>query len=308
MIEHVTADRIDRDQWNDLLDRTANKLWYARSHVLDAASPGWEALIDRELGAIMPLTWRRKWGVAYLFQPFAVQQLGVFAPRPGPASTLRFLKAVPERFKHADIYLSDDRTDDGLQGWRFSSCRDHLIPVDRGIEAVRADYSTNHQRNLKRTDDAEKGFDPDVSVKELVRMMAGSPQFRSWGIRPWQVVTLENVLNAAATHDQVSIWGVRRRGRPIAGAFFVHWNGRTIFLKGLTLPEGRSMHAMHFLIDRMVQARCGKDRWLDLAGGNTPDLARFYAGFGAVTSLYLRAVMHRSPGWEWLTVLHRNGR
>ncbi|MCB0792110.1 MAG: hypothetical protein H6595_01120 [Flavobacteriales bacterium] len=307
MIEHLTNERIDSHEWDAMLDASSEPLWYARAHVLDAAAPGWEALMDRDTGAIMPLTWKTRWRVPYLFQPFAIQQLGVFAPRPDPALVQRSLQAVPARFRHADIYLNQSGPL-AVKGWTFTTCTDHLVRLDRPLEEVRSGYSTNHRRSLGRSRDAIGDIDTEVPVEELCAMMAGSPQFRRWGIRPGQMNTLRRIMATAVERDPVSSWGVRKEGRLIAGAFFVHDRGRTIFLKGLALQEGRARHGMHHLIDRMVQARCGVDRWLDLAGGNTPDLARFYAGFGAEPSLYLRAVLHRSTGWKWVTALRRYGR
>jgi hypothetical protein len=45
----------------------------------------------------------------------------------------------------------------------------------------------------------------------------------------------------------------------------------------------------------VVGQHAGSGIILDLAGGNDPLLARFYAGFGALPVLYLRALMNRLP-------------
>ena len=106
MIEHLPHSAIDKRWWDAQLLRCSNKMWYAQSWVLDIASPGWEALVDRGSGAIMPLTWRKKYGVRYLYQPYGLQQLGVFAPAIGDGLQGRFLDAVPQAFKYWDIYLN----------------------------------------------------------------------------------------------------------------------------------------------------------------------------------------------------------
>ncbi len=38
----------------------------------------WDALVWNDYEAVMPLTWNRKYGIAYLYQPFLTAQLGVF--------------------------------------------------------------------------------------------------------------------------------------------------------------------------------------------------------------------------------------
>ncbi|MBL7983340.1 MAG: hypothetical protein JNM91_00005, partial [Flavobacteriales bacterium] len=106
MIRHLRNEEIDRQQWDRLLDQCPDRLWYARSRVLDRMAPGWEALIDDQLGILMPLTWRRKWGIHYLYNPYGAQQLGVFNANHDPDRTTAFLAAVPGRFRYIDIWLN----------------------------------------------------------------------------------------------------------------------------------------------------------------------------------------------------------
>lgn len=308
MIEHVPHQRLDRAQWDMMLRACSNKLWYAQSHVLDAASPGWDALIDHEQGAVMPLTHRRKWGIAYLHQPFTIQQLGMFAPHPSPELLGDFLDVIERRYRHADIYLAQREVGGLHPRWSFLPQQDQVVPLDRTLEEVLAGYSTNHRRSLRKVEEAERGFDQAVPLDELIDLLVTSPQFRQWGIRPHQEATMRRVMRAAYARGEATSWGVRSEGRLVAAAFFVHFGDRTIFLRGAALAPARSMHAMHFLIDRRARTRVGKDRWLDLAGSNDAELARFYAGFGAVPQLYLRATLHRLPGLVRWALHKKHGR
>jgi hypothetical protein len=58
---------------------------------------------------------------------------------------------------------------------------------------------------------------------------------------------------------------------------------------------------MHLVVSHFLNAHAGKLDFLDFEGSNNPDLARFYAGFGADESLYLRIVINRLPTvFRWL--------
>ena len=65
MILHVRHADIDKTAWDRRLAASGNVMWYGQSTVLDAASPGWDALIDEETGEQMPILWRRKYGIRY---------------------------------------------------------------------------------------------------------------------------------------------------------------------------------------------------------------------------------------------------
>ena len=90
--------------------------------------------------------------------------------------------------------------------------------------------------------------------------------------------------------------GVRNSGGELlAAGWFVEHAGRSYFLKGLASEEGREKRAMFLLLDQHIASCAGRLDLLDLAGSDQPALARFYAGFGAVRHVYLRALVDRLP-------------
>ncbi|MEO5584652.1 MAG: hypothetical protein ABIQ75_04270, partial [Flavobacteriales bacterium] len=70
MISYLRHTDIDLAAWDRRMAACANASWYGLSATLDAAAPGWDALLDEATGAQMPLPWRMKYGVRYLYQPF----------------------------------------------------------------------------------------------------------------------------------------------------------------------------------------------------------------------------------------------
>lgn len=294
MIRYVPHHAIDKAAWDARLERCANALWYGRSAILDAASPGWDALIDEEAGAQLAIPWRRRFGIPYAYQPFVIQQLGPFMAAPSPAGTTRFLQAWPDRFRYADIYLCPGEAQARQPGVTLSEQVDLLLPLNAPIEALRARYSTNHARNLKKPVPAGMTFGP-VDVEEVIAFLERSEQFRRWGIDPLRRAAMGRILRAAAADGTGFGRGMRVGGELAAAGFFALWGGRLIFLKGLATARGRELRAMHHLMDQVIAAHAGRPLTLDFAGSNDPQLARFYAGFGAGRMLYLRAVVNRLP-------------
>ncbi len=291
MIRYVRHSAIDLAAWDARLDRCANKLWYGTSSTLSAAAPGWDALIDEEADAQMALPWRKKVGITYAYQPFLLQQLGPFATHPSPADTARFIEALPAHFRFADIYLCPGTSAPPL----LSEQQNITFGLKEPIEALRKRYSENHRRTLKKTELAAAGWDQGVALSEIAAFFIGSEQFKRWGIKPDQVQALTRVLFTAEERRQGFGCGVRSQGKLVCAAYFIRWGGRQIFLKGLANEEGRTLHAMHYLIDRVITEHAGQDLLFDFAGTNDPDLARFYLGFGGERSVYLRALVNKLP-------------
>lgn len=292
MIEHLRHEAIDKGWWDDTLKGCVNRLWYARSAVLDAASPGWEALVDRASGAIMPLTVRRKWGFRYLFQPFMVQQLGVFAPQPELIDTLAFLKAVPKGVDYWDIQLNEAQPTAFVPNVRLTTRTNMLLDLRPGPEALRQAYAESHARGLRKW---SSGPVEQLPAEAFIRFVRSAPNVAGWNMDTERWRTFARLVHVALSGDGARCLALLSEGLPLAAGLFVTWEGRTTFLKGLGLDEGRKVFAMHRLMDRAIADACATSHTFDMAGGEHAGLRRFYAGFGARPVLYLHARCNRLP-------------
>lgn len=298
MIAHRHHPDIDKAQWDRLLDGCANRLWYARSWVLDIASPGWNALIDEDHGALMPLTWRSRWGIHYLHQPFGLQQLGVFAPMPEDKLHATFLHAVPARYRYWDIYLNEAMTSAPVG--RTMACTEQVVDILGDPEAQRAAYSQGHRRNLRKAAPHADRITWDISAAEFAALFASTTGAR-YQVPKRDLTMMEALITAAVQRGEARILGLRDGGQLVAAACMVEADGRAIFLKSAVNARGQELHAMFLLVDHyLTQAHAGCTLF-DLAGSNTPSVARFNTGFGARSSVYLRLLRNALPApFRWL--------
>ncbi|MCC7502457.1 MAG: GNAT family N-acetyltransferase [Flavobacteriales bacterium] len=290
MIRHLLHHEIDKQAWDARLSRCAVPWWYGRSWVLDAAAPGWEALVDEATGAQMALPWRKRFGIAYLHQPFLLQRIGVFGGDPQA-----FLAAVPKRFRYADIYLNAGEMGSSDHAVRISEQQNFELDLNAGMDALRKGYSENMRRNLKKAAGTGLTYEPNAEVEEVLAFLIGSEQFKRWGVDARRIECMERLLRGAQVRGEGFAVSIRAGSELVSCAYFVKAGGRLIFLKGLANEQGRALRAMPLLIDRVIEAHSGAPLILDFAGSNDEDLARFYRGFGAQRAVYLRSVINRLP-------------
>ena len=69
-------------------------------------SENWDALIINDYEMVMPLTWKKKYGIYYLYQPFYTASLGVFGNDISAEVVKLFLENIPSNFKYWDFYLN----------------------------------------------------------------------------------------------------------------------------------------------------------------------------------------------------------
>src|ERR1700744_427164 len=105
-IQYLKRSGIDTDRWDNCLSTAANGLIYGKTFFLDAMTEGqWDALILGDYETVMPLTWRQKAGIRYLYQPAFAQQTGIFSISPLTTElTATFLARTRQHFRFAEIF------------------------------------------------------------------------------------------------------------------------------------------------------------------------------------------------------------
>lgn len=100
---------------------------------------------------------------------------------------------------------------------------------------------------------------------------------------------------------------------PIAMAFFSQYKNRIVYLYSCSTSEGRSIDAMHAILDHTIQVHSGKDLYLDFEGSMIPGIAKFMQSFGARKENYY--IYTWNTHWyckvkqgirNWLSQLKRN--
>ncbi len=300
MIKHLTHEAIDKTWWDRQLNCCVNRSWYAKSDVLDIVSPNWEALVDEVSGAIMPLTWRRKFGIDYLFQPYAIQQLGVFSSGPiEPSSSTAFLDSIPQRFRYVDIWLNEHMGTLGIDGG-IQNADQTLRPIS-SIEALREAYDKGHRRNLKKVLPPDTEWTSDMNAATFVELFERTTAARFGGLRPIDRGILLALIAHAIERGEANIIGLRSQGATIAAACFIDRDGKSVLLKSASTSAGTEHCAIFHIVDNWIAKNAGTDKVLDFAGSNHPGTRRFNEGFGGSTSLYLNVRRNRLPLWlKWM--------
>ena len=79
---YYTNAEIDKQKWDQCIRESNQAVIYAESVYLDYMAGEWDALVYGDYEALMPLCFRKKWGIRYLYQPAFVQQGGIFTSLP----------------------------------------------------------------------------------------------------------------------------------------------------------------------------------------------------------------------------------
>lgn len=280
MINYLEHKAIDKAKWDALIAECGNI--YAYSWYLDIVHPGWEALVEDDYQAGMPLTGGKKFGVRYLFQPYFVQQLGVFSKAPLTKEKLNdFLNAIPEEYRFAEIRLNESNAlDNDIKGVEYQ--RNIILDLNQEYDSIRARYHQNTKRNLAKAETQSLHLTDRVTPQQVVALFRNNrgASLDKWGDDEYAV--LIQLTQEAQKHDAVFVWGVadNEDGQPMCAAIFMKSNDRITFLFSGLNEAGKQCQAMTYLLDQVIRHYANQPMTFDFEGSDDDNLARFYLGFG----------------------------
>ncbi len=285
MINYLEHNAIDKAKWDALIAECGNI--YAYSWYLDIVHPGWEALVEDDYQSVMPLTGGKKFGVNYLFQPYFVQQLGVFSKALTAETTEAFMKAIPSKYRFAEIRLNEGNgLEGGIQGVEYH--RNVLLNLNQDYEAIRSNYHQNTKRNLAKAEDHNLQLVTSVIPYHVVALFRDNrgALLNKWGDVEYKVLT--HLAKTAQRRNSAFMLGVSEKGvgQLLCAAIFMKTKDRITFLfSGLT-EEGKQRQAMTYLLDQVIQQYAHQPITFDFEGSDDENLARFYLGFGGNETKY----------------------
>lgn len=261
MIHHLRNSEIDRRLYDAVARQSGRP--YQLSWWLDTVSPGWEALIEDNYKAVMPLPVKQRYGLRYIVQPLFTQQLGLI----GSTDIEAFVHAIP--------YLSYD----------FNLNHDNHYAGPRSIEHVnyiirdREHYDQNAKRNIRQ---AERLTYEKLSAEQFMKLWRQYAKAND----PNHNQLLEQLTAETERRDMAITGGAFLGSELVAALFAVATEARIITLAPVSAPEGRAARAMFGLMDNLISRSEG--RIIDCEGSMIEGVARFYRSMGGREENYQR--------------------
>jgi hypothetical protein len=302
MISFVENKSIDRSKWENLISRSSNGLIYGYSWFLDLVCENWDALIEDDYRAVLPLPRRKKYGIEYIFQPFYTNQFGVISQEEVNIEKVNsFLQSIPKRFRYVDIMLNfQNRTT--ASGYKITERKAQFLNLNSGYDEIRKKYDTNLKRNLQKAEKNNLVVKADVpaeTVTEYFRKAKGN-EIGDFSESDYKTLT-QILTTASAKGNAFTLGAYSNSNELLAAAGFLKDNKRIIFLKGGSSARGRETGAMHLIMDYVIQQEQNKNLLFDFGGSMVDSVARFYKSFGAEDYLYLHVKRNLLPFYlRWL--------
>lgn len=290
MINHLKHDEINKTLWDKCINLNARGVPYALSWYLDVVAPGWEALVLGQYEAVMPLPYRKKYGINYIFTPPFVQQLGVFGPE--KTAVEPFIEAIPKAFSYIDLNFNEYNTIAAKHSPINNT--NTLLSLNSPFDKLQNSFAENTRRNIKKAFKAGYSFVELYDIKPIIALFKANKGKQLDSKTDYKL--LQDLVITAQKHSACQLYGVKTaEGQICAGAVFINYNNRHVFLFSGNNEEARQHGAMHFLISNYIEKNTKTPAVLDFEGSNNVALERFYLSFGSSATQYPKIKINRLP-------------
>jgi hypothetical protein len=293
MIEFLQRKEIDVQKWDDVISHSPAETLYPYSWYLDASAQNWSALVMDDYRYIMPLVWKKRYGIRYLYQPVFTQQLGVFSREfTDPLLLGQFIGQLLKRFRFGTVSFNMKNMVGEERSYEVSDRKNYVLPLHRTYEELHGAYSLNAKRNLKRSMELPNAVEKEVRLEELIAFKREHDLKRKTDAEYRRMASL---FRSVLEHSRGSVYGVREGGDLVAAAFIAFSRTRAIYLLSVSSSAGKEQRAMFRIVDEVIRNWSGSDLTLDFEGSNIPSIARFFSGFGAQPETYQSLSFNRLP-------------
>jgi len=298
-IKYIAYSQIDKSKWNNCIDTADNGLIYAYSFYLDAMSTHWDALVFNDYEAVMPLTWKKKYSIPYLYQPFLTAQSGVFGEEITPEMLNSFVEAIPLSFRFIDINLNSGNPS-GIPADYSTDRSNYILRLNNSYEDLYKNYRENIQRNIKKAIYSGCTVEKDFSVEKVIELAVN--QMKKQGQQAGENIDRFRKLYQHLHSKQMAVtYGISLHTKLLASCVLFFSHNRAYYILVGNHPDGKTTGASHALIDAFVKDYAGKNILLDFEGSDIPSLALFYSSFGAEHETYPALKINRLPFYlRWM--------
>jgi hypothetical protein len=293
-IDFVQRKEIDAGKWDAVIAGSPAETIYPYTWYLDAVADNWSALVVEDYRYVMPVVWKRKAGMRYMYQPFYTQQLGVFSREyVDPELICRMLRILYKKYRFGGLNLNVKNLVGEGAPFGVDDKSNYVIKLHQDYNAHFNLFTTNTRRNIRKSMEFPDLLDKNLPVAELVRLKRENDVIkRSEEDYRWLARLFETVKERGAG----KIYAIRTGSEVTSAAFFAFSKTRAIYLLSASSQEGKERRGMFRIVDAFIRDHAGSGMILDFEGSNIPSVARFFSGFGAQPEIYQGVSFNRLSG------------
>lgn len=277
MIQYLKRNEIDIEKYNQCIENSYNSRVYAYSWYLDIVADNWGVLVLNDYEAVMPLPWRSKYLIKYIYPPAWTQQLGIFSSKKiDEKLILKFIKSIPKKFKKVTIQFNS--------GNKFKNKNtvervNYILSLDKSYEEIYKKIKRDRKHRLSQSLKENMSL-IEGEIKDVVLL---SKTFYSY------LQISEDHYSLLAKLSELKntfIISVHKKEELLGSVLFLIDAKRITYLFSVVSEKGRKKQVPSFIINHVIEKYSETNLVFDFEGSMIPGIASFFRSFGSEKEVY----------------------
>ena len=167
-LKYLKHAEIDSKQWNHCIDNAPNCRVYGYYWHLNRTAEIWDALIWGNYEFVMPLPFRKKLGIKYIYQPLFSQQLGIF-PNPPEEIKEQFYNLLLQSFRYSNFQINAANSPSSKESEiNFIPRKNYLLKLNTNYTQLSKKFAKNTKRNIAKANKNELTLVQGVGMEEYL--------------------------------------------------------------------------------------------------------------------------------------------
>lgn len=298
-LRYLSYQEIDKTKWDQCIRRSHNGLIYAESLYLDHIAAHWDGIVLNNYEAVMPLTWKKKLGIKYLYQPSFFQQGGIFSTEDISQDLIvKFLELAAEKFRFAEITLNFKNLPIPKDKLIKSSLRNNFIlDLKDSYPELSTNHSTYIKQRLKKAYSFPLVYEKSTDYKFAIRLYKKLYQERLPSFTDKDYRNFEKLCAILSENKRVLIRQVSHAetNELLAVVLLLKDKKRLYNMASSLMPAGKKLLANYYLYNEIIREFAGTALVLDFEGSDVPGIAYFYNKFTSTNEPYPFIRYNRLP-------------
>lgn len=295
-LQLIRNHEINLIKWDNCINNAHNGSIYGFSWYLDIVCDDWQAVIQRDYEAVMPLLVKRRAGIPCVTtSPFA-SQLGVFSTEIIDEHMVN--NFIRKLFDHFHIFTTDLNKFNRIGNNLFHQKTQLTYEFDliRNYDLIRESYSADIRRDLEETTRRKVTVVPGMAPNDFIRFISGKGIMATRGLNREQFSKLRMIIAFVLKHGLGEIYAAYTRENNLCAAIlFLKSNRKINLLFTAATGEGYENHALKGIIDKYVRQHAEKNLTINFEHLVIPHKAEVCRGFGAKEYSYITVSNLKSP-------------
>lgn len=292
-IQQVSRQELDESKYNDCIENAKFSKIFGFSWYLDAVVDQWMVLMINDYEAVMPIPYKKKYGITYVYPPFWILELGIYSKSKNDYSQ-DFMNYLKANFKWIELRLNENN-DFILPNNSFIKKQFQVLNISKSYDAIFNAFRKDRKKDLKKAKSSNLEVKWDDELHQLITLFQNNIGLRTPNIKEDNYKQLSDLIKICIDKRKGTMLSVYQNETIVASAFLLFHKAAVTILVSSTDLKNRENGINTFLIDLIINKYQGRYKQLNFGGSSIDSIASYFLSFGAETVNYPMIKLNQLP-------------